>query len=43
MQNSVNLTDKMPNAILKIIETGSHMFFVENAAEFNRAVKEFLK
>jgi pimeloyl-ACP methyl ester carboxylesterase len=42
MQNSVNLAEKLPNAKLKIIENGSHMFFVENADEFNRAVKEFL-
>ncbi len=32
----------MPNAKLKIIRNGSHMFFVEKADEFNRAVKEFL-
>ncbi len=43
MQNSVNLAEKLPNAILKIIENGSHMFFIENADEFNRAVKEFLR
>jgi|SRR5215213_4526822 len=42
-QNSVNLADKLPNAKLEIIENGSHMFFIENASEFNRAVKEFLK
>jgi pimeloyl-ACP methyl ester carboxylesterase len=42
-QNSVNLAGKIPNATLKIIENGSHMLFIENAAEFNRAVKEFLK
>lgn len=43
MQNSVNLAERMPNASLKIFENGSHMFFIENAAEFNRAVKDFLK
>jgi pimeloyl-ACP methyl ester carboxylesterase len=43
MQNSVNLANKLPNAILKIIENGSHMIFVENADEFNQAVREFLK
>ncbi len=43
MQNSVNLARNIPNAQLKIIENGSHMFFIENAAEFNCAVKEFLK
>lgn len=43
MPNSINLAERMPNATLKIIENGSHMFFIENAAEFNGAVKEFLK
>lgn len=43
MQNSVNLAGKMPNAKIKIIEHGSHMFFIENAGEFNRAVKDFLQ
>ena len=43
MQNSVNLAKKMPNAKLEIIKNGSHMIFVENAAEFNRKVKEFLE
>lgn len=42
-QNSVNLAERMPHAKLKIIENGSHMFFIENAPEFNRAVKEFLQ
>jgi Predicted hydrolases or acyltransferases (alpha/beta hydrolase superfamily) len=42
MRNSVNLAEKMPNAHLKIIKNGGHMFFIENALEFNRAVKEFL-
>ena len=42
IQNSVNLAERLPNARLKIIENGSHMFFIENAAEFNRAVGEFL-
>lgn len=43
MENSVNLAAKIPNAELKIIENGSHLFFIENAAEFNRAVREFIK
>lgn len=43
MRNSQNLAEKLPNATLKIIENGSHMIFIENAAEFNRAVKEFLQ
>ena len=42
MQNSANLAEILPNAALKIIENGSHLFFIENAAEFNRAVKDFL-
>lgn len=42
MQNSVNLFKKLPNAELEIIKNGSHMFFIENAEEFNRAVKKFL-
>jgi len=42
MENSVNLAAKMPNAVLKIIENGSHMFFIENADEFNRIVTEFV-
>ncbi len=41
MQNSLNLAEKLPNATLKVIKNGSHMFFVENADEFNQAVKEF--
>ena len=43
VQNSVNLAEKLPNAKLEIIENGSHLFFIENADEFNRAVREFLK
>ncbi len=43
MQNSVHLTEKLPNAKLEIIKNGSHMIFVENAREFNRTVIEFLE
>lgn len=43
MENSVNLAEKMPHATLKIIENGSHMFFIEKAAEFNRAARDFLQ
>jgi len=43
MRNSVNLAENLPDAKLKIIENGSHMFFVEKASEFNEAVKEFLR
>ncbi|MEQ1603236.1 MAG: alpha/beta hydrolase [Pyrinomonadaceae bacterium] len=42
MQNSENLASKIPNATLKIIKNGSHMIFVENAAEFNELVDRFL-
>jgi len=42
MRNSVNLAGKLPAAKLKIIKNGSHLFFIENAFEFNRSVKEFL-
>lgn len=41
MKNSFNLTSVLPNANLKIIENGSHLFFIENAVEFNRIVREF--
>lgn len=43
MENSVNLAEKIPNARLKIIKNGSHMFFVENADEFNRIVSQFVR
>lgn len=42
-QNSSNLARAIPNATLKTIENGSHMFFIENAREFNQSVIEFLK
>lgn len=42
-QNSFNLAKKIPNAALKIIENGSHMFFIEKAREFNDAVTKFIK
>ncbi len=41
-QNSYNLAKAIPNATLKIIENGSHMFFIEKAAEFNEIVSQFL-
>lgn len=43
MENSLNLAWKIPNAELEIIENGSHLFFIENADEFNRSVSNFLK
>jgi pimeloyl-ACP methyl ester carboxylesterase len=42
MQNSVNLANNLPNATLKIIENGSHLFFIENASEFNEIVSQFV-
>jgi pimeloyl-ACP methyl ester carboxylesterase len=41
MENSLNLASKIPNATLKIVENGSHMFFIEKADEFNHIVREF--
>ena len=43
MLNSVNLVEKLPNAKLEIVENGSHLFFIENASDFNQAIKDFLK
>ncbi|HEX8250143.1 MAG TPA: alpha/beta hydrolase [Pyrinomonadaceae bacterium] len=42
-QNSLNLAEAIPNSTLKIIENGSHMFFIENSKEFNRIITDFLK
>ena len=42
VQNSRNLAAKIPGAELRIVEGGSHTFFIERAAEFNRVVREFL-
>jgi len=43
MQNSRNLAARIPGATLRIIEGGSHTFFIERAEEFNQLVTEFLK
>ncbi len=43
MQNSINLSELIPNAQLKIIENGSHLFFIEKADEFNQTIVNFLK
>ncbi len=43
MQNSINLAEKLPNSILKIVENGSHMIFIENADEFNKIVSQFIR
>jgi pimeloyl-ACP methyl ester carboxylesterase len=42
VQNSRNLAAKIPGAKLRIIEGGSHTFFIERAEEFNRIITEFL-
>lgn len=41
-ENSLNLAAAVPGAELKIVEGGSHAFFIERADEFNRAVLEFV-
>ncbi|MDX6692581.1 MAG: hypothetical protein QOF02_184 [Blastocatellia bacterium] len=41
--NSLNLAARIPGARLRIIEGGSHTFFIERAAEFNQAVIEFIE
>jgi len=42
LQNSMNLSNLIPNAQLKIIKGGSHMFFIEQAEEFNKIVTDFV-
>ena len=42
VQNSRNLAAKIPGAELRIIEGGSHTFFMDRADEFNEIVTEFL-
>ena len=42
VQNSRNLAARIPDAELKIIEAGSHTFFIEQSQEFNRIITEFL-
>lgn len=41
-QNSLNLAARIPRAELRVIEGGSHTFFIEKADEFNRALFEFI-
>lgn len=41
-KNSENLAKMIPNSQLKIVEGGSHMFFIEKADEFNKIVKDFV-
>ncbi len=42
VQNSRNLAAKIPGAELRIMEGGSHTFFIERAEEFNQIVTGFL-
>jgi pimeloyl-ACP methyl ester carboxylesterase len=41
--NSQNLAARIPGAQLRLIEGGSHTFFIERADEFNQAVIEFIE
>ena len=41
-QNSRNLAAKIPGATLRLVEGGSHLFFIEQPDEFNQTVIEFL-
>jgi pimeloyl-ACP methyl ester carboxylesterase len=42
-ENSLNLAAQIPGAKLRVIEGGSHTFFIERPEEFNSAVIEFIK
>lgn len=42
-ENSFNLSSAIHGARLRIVEGGSHAFFIEQADEFNRAVVEFIE
>ncbi|HEX7318290.1 MAG TPA: alpha/beta hydrolase [Pyrinomonadaceae bacterium] len=42
-ENSVNLASAIHGARLRVIDGGSHAFFIEQAAAFNRAVVEFIE
>ncbi|MET0625964.1 MAG: alpha/beta fold hydrolase [Pyrinomonadaceae bacterium] len=41
-ENSLNLAAAIPGAVLRVVEGGSHTFFIERPEEFNRAVVEFV-
>lgn len=41
-QNSRNLAAKIPGATLRLVEGGSHLFFIEQPDQFNQRVIEFL-
>jgi pimeloyl-ACP methyl ester carboxylesterase len=42
-ENSLNLAAAIPGAALRVVEGGSHTFFIERPDEFNRAVVEFIE
>jgi pimeloyl-ACP methyl ester carboxylesterase len=42
-ENSLNLAAAVPGAALRVVEGGSHTFFIERPGEFNRAVVEFIE
>ena len=42
-ENSRNLAAAIPGARLRVVRGGSHTFFIERAAEFNRLVADFIK
>jgi pimeloyl-ACP methyl ester carboxylesterase len=42
VQNSYNLARQIPNAELRLVSGGSHTFFMEQADEFNRVLREWL-
>ena len=42
-QNSRNLAEQIPGARLRLVEGGSHLFFIEQPDDFNRIVVEFLE
>jgi pimeloyl-ACP methyl ester carboxylesterase len=42
-ENSSNLAAQIPGSTLRVIEGGSHTFFIERPEEFNSAVIEFIK
>lgn len=43
VKNSYNLLKQIPNAELKIVAGGGHMFFSEQADKFNQIVVDFLR
>ncbi|NJM53034.1 MAG: alpha/beta hydrolase [Blastocatellia bacterium] len=42
MQNSVNLSNSIPNSRLEIVENSGHLFFIEQAEKFNKIVTAFV-